>query len=139
MRDNLTAAGIPAVVSGNVSVFHTEAGDDWLVLLEALEQPHRSGRVRAAALTPFVGRTAAELAAGGDALTDELSALFSRWATVLHRPRRRRAARGGRPPSRTCRPGCWAGSTANGSSPTCGTSARRCTPPRWRRASACPR
>ena len=36
-------------------------------LLEALEQPHRSGRVRAAALTPFVGPTAAELAAGGDA------------------------------------------------------------------------
>ena len=69
--------------SGNVSVFHTKAGDDWLVLLEALEQPHRSGRVRAAALTPFVGRTAAELAAGGERLTDELSALFSRWATVL--------------------------------------------------------
>ena len=78
-----SAAGIPAVVSGNVSVFHTQAGDDWLVLLEALEQPHRSGRVRAAALTPFVGRTAAELAAGGDTLTDELSALFSRWATVF--------------------------------------------------------
>ena len=83
MRDSLIDAGIPAVVSGNVSVFHTKAGDDWLVLLEALEQPHRSGRVRAAALTPFVGRTAAELAAGGDGLTDELSALFSRWAAVL--------------------------------------------------------
>ncbi|HEY5114115.1 MAG TPA: UvrD-helicase domain-containing protein, partial [Nakamurella sp.] len=83
VRENLTAAGIPAVVAGNVSVFHTRAGDDWLVLLEALEQPHRSGRVRAAALTPFVGRTAAHLAAGGERLTDELSALFSRWATVL--------------------------------------------------------
>ena len=83
VRDSLAAAGIPAVVSGNVSVFHTQAGDDWQVLLEALEQPHRSGRVRAAALTPFVGRTATDLAAGGDALTDELSALFSRWATVF--------------------------------------------------------
>jgi len=83
VRENLTAAGIPAVVAGNVSVFHTRAGDDWLVLLEALEQPHRSGRVRAAALTPFVGRTAAQLASGGERLTDELSALFSRWATVL--------------------------------------------------------
>ncbi len=71
------------MVAGTVSVFHTRAGDDWLVLLEALEQPHRSGRVRAASLTPFVGRTAAELAAGGERLTDELSALFSRWAAVL--------------------------------------------------------
>jgi exodeoxyribonuclease V beta subunit len=83
VRDSLADAGIPAVVSGNVSVFHTKAGDDWLVLLEALEQSNRSGRVRAAALTPFVGRTAAELAGGGDGLTDELSSLFSRWAAVL--------------------------------------------------------
>ncbi len=83
IQEHLSAAGIPAVVSGNVSVFHTAAGDDWQVFLEAIEQPHRSGRVRAAALTPFVGRTATELAAGGDALTDELSALFSRWATVF--------------------------------------------------------
>ncbi len=83
IQEHLSAAGIPAVVSGNVSVFHTAAGDDWQVLLEAIEQPHRSGRVRAAALTPFVGRTATELAVGGDALTDELSALFSRWATVF--------------------------------------------------------
>ena len=83
VRDSLGDAGIPAVVSGNVSVFHTKAGDDWLVLLEALEQSNRSGRVRAAALTPFVGRTAAELAGGGDGLTDELSSLFSRWAAVL--------------------------------------------------------
>jgi exodeoxyribonuclease V beta subunit len=83
IQEQLALAGIPAVVSGNVSVFHTPAGDDWQVLLEAIEQPHRSGRVRAAALTPFVGRTAAELATGGDALTDELSGLFSRWATVF--------------------------------------------------------
>ncbi|MGS0688613.1 UvrD-helicase domain-containing protein [Nakamurella sp. GG22] len=83
IQDHLSAAGIPAVVSGNVSVFQTAAGEDWQVLLEAIEQPHRSGRVRAAALTPFVGHTAADLAAGGDALTDRLSALFSRWATVF--------------------------------------------------------
>ena len=55
------AAGVPAVVAGHVSVFLTAPAHDWLVLLEALEQPHRSGRVRAAALTAFVGWTAAEL------------------------------------------------------------------------------
>ena len=83
IRESLSEAGIPAVVTGTTSVFHTRAGDDWQVLLEALEQPHRSGRVRAAALTPFLGRTAADLDTGGDRLTDELSGLFSRWAAVF--------------------------------------------------------
>ncbi len=83
VRDSLSAAGIPAVVSGNMSVFRTRAGDDWQLLLEALEQPHRTGRVRAAALTAFVGHTAVDLAGGGERLTDELSALFSKWATVF--------------------------------------------------------
>ncbi|MBV9832033.1 MAG: UvrD-helicase domain-containing protein, partial [Marmoricola sp.] len=49
----LTARGIPSVVSGGSSVLLTEAGTDWLTLLEALEQPHRAQRVRAVALTPF--------------------------------------------------------------------------------------
>ena len=52
------------------SVFRTPAADDWLALLEGLDQPHRSGRVRAAALTCFFGHTTAELDAGGDAVTD---------------------------------------------------------------------
>ena len=46
---------------------------EWLVLLEALEQPHRADRVRAAALTSFFGHTAASLDAGGDDLTDDLT------------------------------------------------------------------
>ena len=48
--------GVPAVVAGGGHVFLTPAADDWLALLEALEQPHRSARVRAAALTAFFGR-----------------------------------------------------------------------------------
>ena len=83
VREHLSAAGNPAVVAGNRSVFRTQAGDDWQLLLEALEQPHRTGRVRAAALTAFVGRTAVDLAGGGERLTDELSAVFSRWAAVF--------------------------------------------------------
>ena len=63
IRDALDNARVPSVIAGTGSVFATPAGDDWLVLLEALEQPHRSGRVRAAALTPFLGLTATELAA----------------------------------------------------------------------------
>jgi exodeoxyribonuclease V beta subunit len=42
-------------------VFRTAAGDDWVVLLEAFEQPHRAARVRRLALTPFVGWDAADL------------------------------------------------------------------------------
>ncbi|WP_240757334.1 UvrD-helicase domain-containing protein [Nakamurella flava] len=83
VRQALAAKGIAAVVAGPSNVYTAPAGTDWLTLLEALEQPHRSGRARAAALTPFVGHTAAELNAGGEALTDSLSALFARWAELL--------------------------------------------------------
>ena len=69
----LAEVGVPAVVTAGGSVFHTRAAEEWLTLLEAIEQPHRSDRVRAAALTCFVGCTAAELDAGGDALTDRLT------------------------------------------------------------------
>ena len=48
----LSDRGIPSVVSGGSSVLLTEAGDDWLVLLEALEQPHRSARVRVGRADP---------------------------------------------------------------------------------------
>ena len=49
----------PAVIAGGGSVFATPAAVEWLTLLEALEQPHRSARVRSAALTCFFGHTAA--------------------------------------------------------------------------------
>jgi exodeoxyribonuclease V beta subunit len=79
----LSAHGIRSVVSGSGSVFRTEAARDWLTLLEAMEQPHRTAWVRAAALTPFLGRTAAELGAGGDALTDADAETIRDWAQVL--------------------------------------------------------
>ena len=43
--------GVPSVVSGGSNVLRHRAGDQWLALLEALEQPHRTGRIRAVALT----------------------------------------------------------------------------------------
>ena len=45
-------------------------GRGWLALLEAMEQPHRSDRVRAAALTPFVGADASGSTPRGTPLTD---------------------------------------------------------------------
>ncbi|MBV8966014.1 MAG: UvrD-helicase domain-containing protein, partial [Mycobacteriaceae bacterium] len=76
----LTAAGIPAVYTGDSDVFTSEAADDWLSLLEAFDQPHRPGIVRAAAATMFFGETAETLVAGGDALTDRVAETLREWA-----------------------------------------------------------
>ncbi len=76
----LTAAGIPAVYTGDSDIFDSDACEDWLTLLEAFDQPHRSGVVRAAATTMFFGKTAQDLAAEGDSLTDAISETIREWA-----------------------------------------------------------
>jgi exodeoxyribonuclease V beta subunit len=76
----LTAAGVPAVYTGDSDVFESRAADDWLCLLEAFDQPHRNGLVRAAAATLFFGETAETLARGGDAVTERLANTLREWA-----------------------------------------------------------
>ncbi|BBX48060.1 exodeoxyribonuclease V subunit beta [Mycobacterium cookii] len=76
----LSGAGIPVVYPGNTDVFTSAAAEDWLCLLEAFDQPHRPGMVRAAAATVFFGETAETLVAGGDALTDRLAETLRAWA-----------------------------------------------------------
>jgi exodeoxyribonuclease V beta subunit len=76
----LAAAGVPSVYTGDSDVFSSEAADDWLSLLEAFDQPHRPGVVRASASTMFFGETAESLAAGGDALTDRVAETLREWA-----------------------------------------------------------
>lgn len=83
VQDALADIGVPAVVNAGGSVFHTPAAGEWVTLLEALEQPHRSARVRAAALTSFIGVPAAELDAGGDELDDQLADRARSWQEVL--------------------------------------------------------
>nr|MBA2509823.1 UvrD-helicase domain-containing protein [Nocardioidaceae bacterium] len=85
VRDALTASGVPAVLTGAVNVFSTAMAREWLVLLQALEQPHRGTRLRAAALGRFVGWDARRLAVAGDAALDELGPLLRGWADVLAR------------------------------------------------------
>ncbi|MGI9001158.1 MAG: UvrD-helicase domain-containing protein, partial [Pseudonocardia sp.] len=85
VRDALDRAGVPGVLAGMSSVFGTPVAGQWLTLLEAVEQPQRSARVRAAALTCFLGHTVAELCAPhSDALLDSLGATVRGWAAVLH-------------------------------------------------------
>ncbi|MDA2892025.1 exodeoxyribonuclease V subunit beta [Mycolicibacterium sp. BiH015] len=78
--DALTRAGVPAVYTGDSDVFSSPAADDWLCLLEAFDQPHRSGLVRAAATTMFFGNTAEDLVRHGDSLTDEVAETLRMWA-----------------------------------------------------------
>ncbi|WP_418061903.1 UvrD-helicase domain-containing protein [Pimelobacter simplex] len=84
-RAALLDVGVPAVIAGGGSVFATPAATEWLSLLEALEQPHRTPRVRAAALTCFLGYDATGLDAGGDDLSDELGDRLRSWSEALAR------------------------------------------------------
>jgi exodeoxyribonuclease V beta subunit len=76
----LCKAGIPAVYTGDSDIFNSYAAEDWLCLLEAFDQPHRPGMVRAAAATMFFGNTADELVEGGDTLTDNIAEMLREWA-----------------------------------------------------------
>ncbi|WP_028047542.1 UvrD-helicase domain-containing protein [Cellulomonas sp. URHE0023] len=79
----LAAAGVPAVISMLSSVFDTPSARDWLILLSALARPGVPGFVSAAALTPFVGWTATELAEASDEQRDQLTGRLRSWSRVL--------------------------------------------------------
>ncbi len=83
VREELLAVGVPCVFTGTKSVFGTEAASDWVVLLEGLEQPHRSGPVRRAALTSLMGWTASRVDERGAEGNDELGMMLRDWADVL--------------------------------------------------------
>ncbi len=83
VRDALVSAGVPTVLTGTQSVFLSAVAREWLVLLRALEQPHRVGLVRAAALTSFLGWDATRLATCPEADVDELGARMRAWRDVL--------------------------------------------------------
>lgn len=78
--DGLRNADIPVVYTGDSDIFNSDAAEDWLTLLEAFDQPHRPGIVRAAAATMFFGETAESLIAGGDPLTDRVAETLREWA-----------------------------------------------------------
>ncbi|GAB4078534.1 UvrD-helicase domain-containing protein [Nostocoides australiense] len=83
VRDALQAAGIPAVLAADDSVLRSPAAKWWLMLLEAMEMPNRSRRVRTAALTPFIGESITALDQRGEVLTDDVAAQLRRWAELF--------------------------------------------------------
>ena len=83
VQASLRARGIPVVVAGALSVLSTPAARDWLRLLEALEQPTARSLAVAAALTPFIGMTARELAEAHEDTWEELHARLHQWGALL--------------------------------------------------------
>ncbi len=74
---------VPAIINGVGSVFATPAAAEWRRLLEALERPSHPSRLRAVALTAFVGWTGEEVADADDEATDRLHDRLHAWAAVL--------------------------------------------------------
>ncbi|MBW3664206.1 MAG: UvrD-helicase domain-containing protein [Actinobacteria bacterium] len=79
----LVAAGVPAIINGVGSVFETAAASDWLRLLEAIERPASGARVRALALSAFVGWNGDRVAAASDDDWDDLHDAVHHWTDVL--------------------------------------------------------
>ncbi|TLF73167.1 UvrD-helicase domain-containing protein [Nocardia cyriacigeorgica] len=85
VREALDRVGVASVLAGGTSVFATESATDWLWVMRALEQPHRSDRVRLAACTPLLGITAAEIDSGGADLVGQVSAQLREAARLFTR------------------------------------------------------
>ncbi|MBD2760575.1 UvrD-helicase domain-containing protein [Yimella sp. cx-573] len=85
VREELRSRGIPSVLVSSESVLRTQAAHWWLHLLRALEQPHVPGRVRLAALTPFIGWSAAQLDTRGDDGTEEVAREVRSLLGIFHR------------------------------------------------------
>lgn len=83
IQQELSALGIHSVVSGGTSVFTSSGADEWLTLLDALDQPGNVKVVSAAALTPFFGYTAAELVADSDTVIDAVTARVRDFTRIL--------------------------------------------------------
>ncbi len=79
----LAAHGIATVVTGGQSVFASDAARYWWYVLQALDRPSDSRRVRSAATTPLIGVTPAELDARGDAGVGSLAGALSAWARTF--------------------------------------------------------
>ncbi|MDQ2782117.1 MAG: UvrD-helicase domain-containing protein, partial [Actinomycetota bacterium] len=83
VAEALERRGIATVLVGSGTVLGAPAGRAWLTLLEAMAQPHRSALVRAASLTPFLGRSAGSLDAAGDTATAEDAETIRGWTDIL--------------------------------------------------------
>ena len=82
-QDALTDHGIASVRRGGDSVLVSAAGDAWLCLLEAIERPQMTRRVRAAMMTDLLGCPPWDLVEHGEQLTDQWADQFRRWQDLI--------------------------------------------------------
>jgi exodeoxyribonuclease V beta subunit len=82
-RAALLERGIASVITSGSSVLLSEAAADWQTLLEAMEQPATTRRIRALGLTAFGGLSASELADQGDDATDRLGDAVRGWLDLF--------------------------------------------------------
>jgi exodeoxyribonuclease V beta subunit len=85
VQSALLDAGIPAVVSSARSVMTTRGAREWLVLLDALQQPASRSPAAAAALGDFLGRRAEDLSIGDERIWEAVHERLHKWSSVLRR------------------------------------------------------
>ena len=130
------APAYPSCSPARRRVFATPAAAEWQRLLEALEQPHRTTRVRRVALTCFVGLDAAGAGRGRRRLRRRPRAEAADLGRGAGGPRGRRDVRGG-----VARPGAAAADPRPGrrraaAHRPAAHRAGACTRRRWRASSA---
>jgi len=76
-------ARVPAVVNGAGSVFASPSVGDWLTLLDAIERPASMSRARAAALTPFIGWGAEQIATASEQEWEGVHRRLHQWGRIL--------------------------------------------------------
>ncbi|MGN6161041.1 MAG: UvrD-helicase domain-containing protein, partial [Marmoricola sp.] len=85
VRSALAEHGITSVVASSASVMGTQGAADWLVLLDALNQPQRTPLLRAVALSPFIGMTPEDLDRLGDDATELAADKVRGWLELARR------------------------------------------------------
>ncbi|HEU4841633.1 MAG TPA: UvrD-helicase domain-containing protein, partial [Ilumatobacteraceae bacterium] len=85
VREALAAAGVPAVIGGDGSVFATRSAREWCSLLEAVERPSHTARVHVAAMTCFLGWSAQRVATATDAAWEDVYVRLHEWGDVVRR------------------------------------------------------
>ena len=84
VAEALRRAGVPVALSGTDSIYGSEAADDWLVLLHALDTQRR-GELRRALRTQFFGLSLADLAGADESRVADWTAELRQWDRILAR------------------------------------------------------
>lgn len=82
-RDALAEAGIASVITSGSSVLVGQAAAEWQTLLEAMDQPSTTRRIRAVGLTAFGGWTPTGLDLDGEEATDRLAERVRTWLELF--------------------------------------------------------